>query len=175
MGSLRAAVCLEAIRAALTSVRLPNDKDFLKRKPSQLSLGQAQRVIIAMAILHRPSLLIADEPTSALDTITQAEILRLLARLNRELNMAILYISHDLLSLANLCHRVAILYEGQIVESGSPQQILDSPRHEYTQRLVDALPKRPVRNGSTVEIVEDASSQDALAKPFLDPVSAEKR
>jgi len=170
-----AAVCLEAIRAALTSVRLPNDKDFLKRKPSQLSLGQAQRVIIAMAILHRPSLLIADEPTSALDTITQAEILRLLARLNRELNMAILYISHDLLSLANLCHRVAILYEGQIVESGSPQQILDSPRHEYTQRLVDALPKRPVRNGSTVEIVEDASSQDALAKPFLDPVSAEKR
>ncbi|HWW18629.1 MAG TPA: ABC transporter ATP-binding protein [Candidatus Saccharimonadales bacterium] len=170
-----AAVCLEAIRAALTSVRLPNDKDFLKRKPSQLSLGQAQRVIIAMAILHRPSLLIADEPTSALDTITQAEILRLLARLNRELNMAILYISHDLLSLASLCHRVAILYEGQIVESGSPQQILDSPRHEYTQRLVDALPKRPVRNGSSVEIVEGASSQDALAKPFLDPVSAEKR
>lgn len=170
-----AAVCLEAIRAALTSVRLPNDKDFLKRKPSQLSLGQAQRVIIAMAILHRPSLLIADEPTSALDTITQAEILRLLARLNRELNMAILYISHDLLSLANLCHRVAILYEGQIVESGSPQQILDSPRHEYTQRLVDALPKRPVRNRPSVEIVEDASSQDAPAKPFLDPVSAEKR
>ena len=168
-----AAVCLEAIRAALTSVRLPSDKDFLKRRPSQLSLGQAQRVIIAMAILHRPSLLIADEPTSALDTITQAEIIKLLARLNRELNMAILYISHDLLSLANLCHRVAILYEGQIVESGSPQQILDSPRHEYTQRLVEALPKRPVRNAPSsrsVEHAENAFSQDA----FATSVSAEK-
>jgi len=138
-----AAVCLEAIQAALTSVCLPSDKDFLRRRPSQLSLGQAQRVIIAMAILHRPSLLIADEPTSALDTITQAEILKLLARLNRELNMAILYISHDLLSLATLCHRIAILYEGQIVESGSPHQIFAAPRHEYTRRLVAALPKQP--------------------------------
>jgi ABC-type dipeptide/oligopeptide/nickel transport system ATPase component len=138
-----AAVCLEAIQAALTSVCLPNDKDFLRRRPSQLSLGQAQRVIIAMAILHRPSLLIADEPTSALDTITSAEILKLLARLNRELNMAILYISHDLLSLATLCHRIAILYEGQIVESGSPNQIFAAPRHEYTRRLVAALPKQP--------------------------------
>jgi ABC-type dipeptide/oligopeptide/nickel transport system ATPase component len=121
-----------------------------------------------MAILHRPSLLIADEPTSALDTITQAEILRLLARLNRDLNMAILHISHDLLSLASLCHRIAILHEGQIVESGSPQQILGSPRHEYTQRLVDAIPKRPVHStpsGGSVEIAETAFSQDALATP----------
>jgi len=134
---------LQAIESALTSVCLPCDPEFLRRKPAQLSLGQAQRVIIAMAILHRPSLLIADEPTSALDTITSAEILKLLARLNRELNMAILYISHDLLSLANLCHRVAILYEGQIVESASPDQIFAAPRHEYTERLVDALPKHP--------------------------------
>jgi len=134
---------LQAIESALTSVCLPCNPEFLRRKPAQLSLGQAQRVIIAMAILHRPSLLIADEPTSALDTITSAEILKLLARLNRELNMAILYISHDLLSLANLCHRVAILYEGQIVESASPDQIFAAPRHEYTERLVDALPKHP--------------------------------
>jgi ABC-type glutathione transport system ATPase component len=154
-----AAVCLEAIQAALTSVCLPNDRDFLKRRPSQLSLGQAQRVIIAMAILHRPSLLIADEPTSALDTITQAEILKLLARLNRDLNMAILYISHDLLSVATLCHRIAILCDGQIVESGSPRQIFGSPRHEYSQRLVDALPRDPLRRPSSDEahaITEDA-------------------
>jgi ABC-type glutathione transport system ATPase component len=154
-----AAVCLEAIQAALTSVCLPNDTDFLKRRPSQLSLGQAQRVIIAMAILHRPSLLIADEPTSALDTITQAEILKLLARLNRDLNMAILYISHDLLSVATLCHRIAILCDGQIVESGSPRQIFGSPRHEYSQRLVDALPRDPLRRPSSDEahaITEDA-------------------
>ena len=136
-------VCLQAIESALTSVCLPCDPEFLRRKPAQLSLGQAQRIIIAMAILHRPSLLIADEPTSALDTITSAEILKLLARLNRELNMAILYISHDLLSLATLCHRVAILDQGQIVESASPKQIFAAPQHEYTQRLVDALPKHP--------------------------------
>jgi ABC-type glutathione transport system ATPase component len=163
-----ATVCLEAIQAALTSVCLPNDRDFLRRRPSQLSLGQAQRVIIAMAILHRPSLLIADEPTSALDTITSAEILRLLARLNRELNMAILYISHDLLSLATLCHRVAILYEGQIVESGSPHQIFAAPRHDYTQRLVDALPKHLMRRPSSSESregIEDALSEDALSSP----------
>ena len=154
------AVCLEAIRTALTSVCLPGDDDFLKRKPSQLSLGQAQRVIIAMAILHRPSLLIADEPTSALDTITQAEILKLLARLNRELNMAILYISHDLLSLATLCHRIAILYEGQIVESGSPTQIFGSPRHEYTRRLVAALPREPLRRPPSSK--SDTITEDAL-------------
>jgi len=137
------AVCMQTIESALTSVCLPGDAEFLRRKPSQLSLGQAQRVIIAMAILQRPSLLIADEPTSALDTITSAEILKLLARLNRELNMAILYISHDLLSLATLCHRVAILHQGQIVESAAPNQIFGAPQHEYTQRLVDALPKHP--------------------------------
>ncbi len=172
-----AAVCLEAIQAALTCVCLPSDKDFLRRRPSQLSLGQAQRVIIAMAILHRPSLLIADEPTSALDTITQAEILKLLASLNRELNMAILYISHDLLSLATLCHRIAILHEGQIVESGSPNQIFGSPRHEYTQRLVDALPKQPLRrpsSGGCDEFTEDALSQDARSGSFSSPVSVVK-
>ena len=156
-----AAVCLESIQAALTCVCLPCDSGFLRRKPSQLSLGQAQRVIIAMAILHRPSLLIADEPTSALDTITQAEILKLLARLNRELNMGILYISHDLLSVAALCHRIAILYEGQIVESGSPTRIFGSPRHEYTQRLVDALPREPLRRASLSE--SDETTEDALS------------
>ena len=131
-----------AVSAALRSVSLPDDDEFLKRRPSQLSVGQGQRVTIAMAILHRPALLIADEPTSALDTITQSEILRLFARLNRELDMAILYISHDLLSVASLCHRVAILREGEIVESDTPDVIFDSPRHPYTQRLIAALPRR---------------------------------
>jgi len=135
--------CAEAIRNALTSVSLPNDSDFLRRRSSQLSVGQAQRVIIAMAILHRPSLLIADEPTSALDTITQSEILRLFAQLNRDLGMGILYISHDLLSVAALCHRIAILNVGQILECGPPAQIFGAPQHVYTQRLVAALPRGP--------------------------------
>lgn len=134
--------CHAAISAALRSVSLPGDDEFLRRRPSQLSVGQGQRVIIAMAILHRPVLLIADEPTSALDTITQSEILSLFARLNRELDMAILYISHDLLSVAALCHRVAILRDGEIVECDGPNAIFESPRHPYTQRLIAALPRR---------------------------------
>jgi ABC-type dipeptide/oligopeptide/nickel transport system ATPase component len=135
--------CETAISSALSSVSLPNDPDFLRRRPSQLSVGQAQRVIIAMAILHRPSLLIADESTSALDTITQSEILSLFARLNRELGMGILYISHDLLSVAALCHRIAILNSGEIVECGPPSQIFGAPQHPYTQKLVAALPRGP--------------------------------
>ena len=134
--------CHAAISAALRSVSLPDDDEFLRRRPSQVSVGQGQRVIIAMAILHRPALLIADEPTSALDTITQSEILSLFARLNRELDMAILYISHDLLSVAALCHRVAILRDGEIVECDGPDAIFEAPRHPYTQRLIAALPGR---------------------------------
>jgi len=135
--------CAAVISKALSSVSLPKDTDFLRRRPSQLSVGQAQRVIIAMAILHRPSLLIADESTSALDTITQSEILSLFARLNRELGMGILYISHDLLSVAALCHRIAILNSGEIIECGPPSQIFGAPQHPYTQKLVAALPRGP--------------------------------
>ena len=134
--------CHAAVSAALRSVSLPVDDEFLKRRPSQLSVGQGQRVIIAMAILHRPALLIADEPTSALDMITQSEILSLFSGLNRELDMAILYISHDLLSVAALCHRVAILRDGEIVECDAPDAIFESPSHPYTQRLIAALPRR---------------------------------
>ncbi len=138
-----------AIQAALASVSLPFDKEFLRRRPSQLSVGQGQRVCIAMATLHRPALLLADEPTSALDPITQSEILNLFARLNREMGAAILYISHDLLSVAALCHRICIFDEGQIVECNTPENIFHSPRHEYTRRLVAALPGPPVRSDSS--------------------------
>jgi ABC-type dipeptide/oligopeptide/nickel transport system ATPase component len=130
-----------AMREALESVSLPSDADFLRKYPSQMSVGQAQRVLIAMAILHRPSLLIADEATSALDVITQAEILRLFAKLNRDTGMSILYISHDLASVAGLCDRIAILHRGQIVECGKAEQIFTRPQHEYTQRLIAAMPR----------------------------------
>jgi ABC-type dipeptide/oligopeptide/nickel transport system ATPase component len=137
--------CGETIRAALRSARLPDDEEFLRRRPSELSVGQGQRVNIAMAILHRPALLIADEATSALDTITQSEILSLFAELNRELKMAVLYISHDLLSVAALCQRVAIVYKGEIVESGTSQAIFTDPKHPYTQRLLSAIPLQRAR------------------------------
>lgn len=128
----------------LESVSLPAEETFLRRYPRQLSVGLAQRVLIAMAIVHQPALLIADEPTSALDLITQSEILDLFARLSRELNMGVLYISHDLLSVASLCHRVAILHQGEIVEFGDTAQIFRNPVHPYTRRLVEALPRNPL-------------------------------
>lgn len=149
---------LAAIQSALASVSLPQDKDFLRRRPSQLSVGQGQRVCIAMAVLHRPALLLADEATSALDPITQSEILNLFARLNREMGTAILYISHDLLSVAALCHRICILHEGQIVECGTPQAIFHSPQHEYTRKLVAALPNAPVRKSADTRKAREAES-----------------
>jgi ABC-type dipeptide/oligopeptide/nickel transport system ATPase component len=136
--------CREHIGQALEDVSLPSTEEFLRRYPSQISVGQAQRALIAMAILHRPGLLIADEPTSSLDAITQAEILALLSELNRKLGMSVLYISHDLLAVSSLCHRIAILNEGEIVECGTPQQIFFSSAHPFTRRLVEALPSVPV-------------------------------
>jgi len=132
-----------SFRKILESVSLPSDEAFLARYPGDISVGQGQRFLIAMAILHGPSLLIADEPTSALDVITQAEILALFSQLNRERGMAILFISHDLLSVASLCHRVAILREGELVETGTTEQIFRNPAHTYTQRLVAAIPRNP--------------------------------
>jgi ABC-type dipeptide/oligopeptide/nickel transport system ATPase component len=106
-----------------------------------MSVGQAQRVLIAMAVMHRPALLIADEATSALDVITQSEILALFRQLNRSTGMSVLYISHDLASVAGICDRIAILHQGEIVECGATQHIFSSPQHEYTQRLMAAIPR----------------------------------
>ncbi len=133
--------CIHAMRIALQSVSLPSDDDFLRKYPSQMSVGQAQRVLIAMATLHRPALLIADEATSALDVITQSEILALFRELNRSTGMAILYISHDLASVAGICDRIAILHQGTIVECGTTQQIFGNPRQEYTQKLMASMPR----------------------------------
>jgi ABC-type dipeptide/oligopeptide/nickel transport system ATPase component len=133
--------CMYAIRASLQSVSLPSDDDFLRKYPSQMSVGQAQRVLIAMAVMHRPALLIADEATSALDVITQSEILALFRELNRSTGMSILYISHDLASVAGICDRIAILDQGEIVECEEMEQIFSSPKHEYTQKLMAAIPR----------------------------------
>jgi ABC-type glutathione transport system ATPase component len=135
------AECDQAIRAALESVSLPSTEEFLRKYPSQMSVGQAQRVLIAMAVIHRPALLIADEATSALDVITQSEILKLFRELSRSSAMTLLYISHDLASVAEICDRIAILHQGEIVELGATEQVLTDPQHEYTQRLMAAMPR----------------------------------
>jgi ABC-type glutathione transport system ATPase component len=135
--------CEEHIERALRDVSLPATSEFLRRHPAEISVGQAQRVLIAMAILHRPSLLIADEPTSALDAVTHSEVLALFSELNSRLGMSILFISHDLASVYTLCHRIALLDAGQIVECGTPQEIFLNPQHAFTKRLIAALPTLP--------------------------------
>jgi len=134
------AECQAEIRQMLETVSLPSDEEFLRRYPSQMSVGQAQRVLIGMAVLHHPALLLADEPTSALDPVTQAEILKLFADLSRRFDMSILYISHDLLSVAAISHRVAVLSAGQIVECAETAQVFRNPQHPYTRALVDSIP-----------------------------------
>jgi peptide/nickel transport system ATP-binding protein len=157
--------CDAAIQSAMTSVSLPADRDFLRKYPAQLSVGQAQRVLIAMAVMHRPALLVADEATSALDVITQSEMLELFAHLNRTIGMSILYISHDLPSVAGLCRRIAILHEGQIVENGPTNQIFSAPAHEYTRRLMASLPRVPTSIEETLAKAQAASAGVSPARP----------
>ena len=137
--------CRSALLESLANVSLPAQDEFLNRYPSQLSVGQAQRVLIAMAVLHRPSLIIADEPTSALDAVTQAEVLRLFKNLSREMGVAILYIGHDLLSVASIADRIAVMHEGEIVECREAEAIFSDPQHPYTHSLIAALPSLPGR------------------------------
>lgn len=130
----------EAVGCALARVGLPSDEQFRRRYPSQISVGQAQRVLIAIAVMHSPALLIADEPTSALDAATQVDILNMMVNLNREMGTAVLYISHDLQSVVSICQRVAILHEGEIVECGRTMSVLQRPQHPYTQGLLACAP-----------------------------------
>ncbi len=115
--------------------------DLLERYPHELSGGQAQRIAIAMALALRSEVLLADEPTSALDVTVQAEILDLLRRVREERGMSVVFISHDLAVIAELCDRVAVMQLGRIVEDGPTARVLGEPEDDYTKRLVAAVPK----------------------------------
>jgi ABC-type glutathione transport system ATPase component len=130
------------LNALLAEVQLPTDAEFLRRRPAQISVGQAQRILIALALLHGPALIIADEPTSALDPVTQAQIVGLLKRLNRSHGAALLYVSHDLVSVMQLSDRIAILDEGRIVEN-LPINELSNARNEAALSLLRSLPVPP--------------------------------
>ncbi len=125
----------------LEQVEIPDAAARLDAFPHQLSGGMAQRVMIAMAIACNPRLLIADEPTTALDVTVQAQVLALLTRLQRERNMALILITHDLALVAETAHRVVVMYAGQEVETGPVPGVFETPRHPYTQALLAALPE----------------------------------
>ena len=127
---------------SLAQVELPNPAEIYRKYPHQLSGGQLQRIMIAAAIVSRPKLLLADEPTTALDVTIQAQILALLKRLNQEMGMSILFISHNLHVVRKLCTRVAVMEKGRIVETGPVDQIFFHPQVPYTQRLIAAIPTR---------------------------------
>lgn len=126
------------VRDALDLVRLPSDA--ADRLPHEFSGGQRQRVAIARALVRRPKLIVCDEAVSALDLTTQAHVLDILLDLQRETGVAYLFISHDLSVVRHLCHRVAVLYRGRIVESGDGDVMTSRPSEAYTRRLLEASP-----------------------------------
>jgi dipeptide transport system ATP-binding protein len=125
----------------LAQVEIPDPVRRIDAYAHQLSGGMAQRVVIAMALAGRPRLLIADEPTTALDVTVQAQIMALLTRLQREQGMALILITHDLALVAEAAQRVAVMYAGQVVETGTVPALFDAPQHPYTAALLAALPE----------------------------------
>lgn len=138
MGWRRAAQ--EALRL-LQTVAMPDPERRLRSYPHQLSGGQLQRAMIAMALAAGPDLLLADEPTTALDVTVQAQVVELLSDLRRQLGLAVLLITHDLGVVAQCCDRVAVMYAGQVVEIADVESLFQRPAHPYTRALLDAVPK----------------------------------
>ena len=125
----------------LEKVELPDPEDVYDKYPHELSGGMRQRLMIAAALICEPKILIADEPTTALDVTVQAQIIKLLKRINEKTGTAILFISHDLSVVRMLCSRVLVMYHGRVVESGDVNEVFDHPKEEYTKRLISAIPR----------------------------------
>ena len=135
-------------RRMLDLVRIPESQAILSRYPHQLSGGMRQRVMIAMALSCRPAVLIADEPTTALDVTIQAQILQLIAVLQKEMAMGVIFITHDMGVVADIADRVLVMYQGEAVETGTVEQIFSAPQHIYTKALLAAVPRLGAMNGS---------------------------
>lgn len=159
------------VRALFDEVQLSQDGDLLDRFPHELSGGQRQRVMIAIALAGEPELLLADEPTTALDVTVQAAILELVVRIQRERGLAMLWISHDLGVIARVCDRVAVLDEGELVEQGPVQQVLEAPQSRAAKRLLAALPRAARQHGS--DVTPGGGEQQGASREAPEGVPAE--
>jgi peptide/nickel transport system ATP-binding protein len=168
----------EQVLEALERVHLPGDAAFARRYPHELSGGQQQRVTIATALVCEPAAVVMDEPTTGLDVVTQARILEEIERLRAERAIAVVYVSHDLAVVASIADRVAVMYEGRIVEEGDATQVITRPRHEYTQKLVASIPQLVERSPDVRQVGPAILSVDGLhaahgSVPVVEDVSFE--
>ncbi|MFW2514692.1 ABC transporter ATP-binding protein [Demequina sp. SO4-13] len=150
----------------LRMVGIPDAEKRISQYPHEFSGGQRQRIVIAMAISCDPQVIIADEPTTALDVTVQAEILDLLRSLKDELNTGILLITHNMGVVADMADRVAVMYQGDLVETGTAHEVLTNPQHEYTQRLLDAVPHLG-RRGVTPPVEQDESPRSLEVRDLV--------
>ncbi|QCR33553.1 ABC transporter ATP-binding protein [Lysinibacillus sp. SGAir0095] len=148
----------------LKLVGIPAPEKRAKQEPYQLSGGMRQRVMIAMALACNPDVLIADEPTTALDVTIQAQILEILRDLQKQMGMSIIFITHDLGVVAEVCDKVAVMYAGQIIEEGSADSIFEQPLHPYTEGLINSIPKL------YAEQEELATIEGSVPSPYHYPV-----
>jgi len=146
----------------LDRVHIPDGRQRLRQYPHELSGGMRQRVMIAMCMLCQPELLIADEPTTALDVTVQAEILDLMIELQQELDTAIVLITHDMGVVARMCDRIHVMRYGEYIETGSTEDIFYRPQHEYTQMLLDAVPKLNINTVDNVGVEQERAEKNVL-------------
>lgn len=155
----------QRIREVLEEVRLTPAEDFLPKFPHMLSGGQQQRVVVARAMILRPQLIVADEPVSMLDASVRVEILRLLQRLQRDHNLAVVYITHDLSTVRYFTERIYVMYAGKIAEQAAVDQLLHHPRHPYTQVLLAAIPDPDPQNAATFREVPPGEPPSLIHPP----------
>ncbi|MEJ2779768.1 ABC transporter ATP-binding protein [Stygiolobus sp. CP850M] len=154
----------EIVLNAVKDVRLPDPEEFIKKYPHQLSGGQIQRVVIAMALILRPKILIADEPTSALDVTIQAQIVKLFKQLRDEEKISIIFISHDISLVYAIADRLVVMYAGRIMEDGNIEDVIKSPLHPYTQGLISSIPSITKKDGGLKAI--ESSPPSFLVLPM---------
>ena len=161
---------------AFDRVKLPDPKRIYDAYPHEISGGQKQRVMIAMALMNKPALLIADEPTTALDVQVQKEIIDLLKELQEQYQMSVLFISHDLSLVSQLADKIIVLYQGEVVEIGTPKEIFTNPKKQYTKALIQARPKpnQRLKKLPTIEDYDLNSSEGALVDPRERSIRLEK-